>query len=168
MRSLLLFIALAASTARAAPPRPISSPLWLVLEGVYAAPGGEPSRGPGGALRLGYRFTDQLSSAVGFETLFARGGPVTGLSAGFEATLDSTPIAPFLELSLVRADPVSRAGFSLAQRTGFGADWRLSRAVALGAVVRYFSPLDNEAPLGGTSLAGIELAFRLVLIPGAF
>src|SRR5437867_7252294 len=112
--------------AAAAPPQ--GQPrVWLVVEGLYAQPGGDPSRGPGGGLRIGYRLTDQLSSGVGFSTLAARGGPVTAIAAGFEAMLDSTPVAPFIELSVLRVDPSGRAGFSLAQRSGFGADWRTSR-----------------------------------------
>ena len=163
-----LLVLLAAAGTRASPMRAGTQPIWLVLEGLYAAPGGEPSRGGGAGVRAGYRVTDQVSAALGFETLFARGGPVTGISAGFEAMLDSTPIAPFLELSLVRADPFSRAGFSLAQRSGFGADWKLSPAFAVGAVVRYFAPLDAAGPLAGTGIAGIEFGLRIVLVPGAF
>src|SRR5207237_557352 len=117
------FALLCALPAAAAPLRG-QPPVWLVVEGLYAQPGGDPSRGPGAGLRLGYRFTDQLSSAVGFSTLLARGGAVTALAAGFEAMLDSTPVAPFIELSFLRVDPSQRAGFSLAQRSGFGADWR--------------------------------------------
>ena len=154
--------------ARAAPTTSVPNPFWVVLEGLYAAPGGDPSRGPGVGLRLGYRVSDQVSTAIGFETLLARGGPVTGISAGFEAMLDSTPIAPFLELSLVRADPFERAGFSLAQRSGFGADWKLSPACSLGAVVRYFMVLDAAANVSATGLSGLELGVRLVLFPGAF
>ncbi len=82
--------------------------------------------------------------------------------------LDSTPLAPFVELSIVRANPQGRVGYTLAQRTGFGVDYRVSKALALGAVVRYFQPLDNDAPLGGTALAGIEMGLRLVLFPAAF
>jgi hypothetical protein len=156
-----------AGPARAAPLPPREPPFWLVVESLYAAPGADTSRGPGAGLRLGYRINDQVSTAVGFETLFARGGPVTGLSAGFEAMLDITPIAPFFELSLVRADPLERTGFSLAQRTGFGADLRLWRGFSLGAVVRYLSPLDAQVPLSG-SLAGIELGLRFTIVPGAF
>src|SRR5437867_8573744 len=97
-RALVAVLALAAWGAQAAPLPSGKSPVWIALEGIYAEPGGDSSRGPGGGLRLGYRFTDQLSAAVGFSTLFARGGPVTATAAGFEAMLDSTPIAPFLEV----------------------------------------------------------------------
>jgi hypothetical protein len=154
--------------ARASQPARAEAPLWLVVEGLYGSPGNDGSRGPGAAVRAGIRFTDQVSSAIGFETLFARGGPVTGLSAGFEAMLDSTPLAPFFELSVVRTNPSSRVGYTLAQRTGFGADFRVSKTVALGAVVRYFQPLDNDAPLGGTALAGLEMGLRLVLTASIF
>jgi hypothetical protein len=144
-------------------------PVWLALEGLYAQPGPDPTRGAGLGARLGYRLTDQVSTAVGFSTLFSRGGPVTALAAGFEAVLDITPVAPFLELSLLRVDPPGRAGFSLAQRSGFGADLRLTRAMAIGAVVRYVTALDADVPLGlGTGLTGLEFGLRFVFVPGAF
>ncbi len=157
-----LLSAMAGSAVAAQPP------VWVVLEGLYAAPGGDSSRGAGAGFRAGYRVTDQLSAAAGFETLFARGGPVLGGAAGFEAMLDSTPIAPFLEFSLIRAGPASRAGFTLAQRTGFGADWKLSPSFAVGAVVRYFTALDPQGTLGSTGLSGLEFGLRLVLVPAAF
>jgi hypothetical protein len=170
MRTRACLLALcAAALARPAAAAPLprgQPPLWLALEGLYAEPGGDASRGPGAGLRLGYRFTDQFSAVVGFSTLLPRGGPLTNVAAGFEATLDDTPIAPFLELSVLRADPVGRAGFTLAQRTGFGADVRLAPGVAVGAVVRYVTPLDPEPGLSGSSLSGLELGLRLVLVPG--
>src|SRR5437867_9073941 len=69
-RALVAVLALAAWGAQAAPLPRGQSPVWIALEGIYAEPGGDSSRGPGGGLRLGYRFTDQLSAAVGFSTLF--------------------------------------------------------------------------------------------------
>jgi len=149
-------------------PRPRDPPLWLVVEALYAAPGGESSRGPGAGARLGYRITDQVSTAIGFSSLFARGGLVTALAAGFEATLDATPVAPFIELSLVRTDPPERVGFSLAQRSGFGFDWRFARGLSLGLVVRYFAALDaTDAPVAASSMNGIEFGLRLLAVPGA-
>ena len=158
--------AFGAGPARAAPLRPADPRLFLVLEGIYAVPGGEPSRGGGAGLRLGYRVNDQVRFAGGLSSLLSHGQPVTLLSAGFEAVLDATPIAPFLEVSFVRADPVGRVGYSLATRSGFGADWRLSKSLALGAVVRYFTPLDADGPLAGSAANQYEFALRFVVVPG--
>lgn len=167
LRAALLTLTLGTAAHASAPGR--EPPVWLALEGLYAQPGQDPTRGAGLGARIGYRVTDQLSTAAGFSTLLARSGPVTALAAGFEAILDITPVAPFLELSLLRVDPPGRAGFSLAQRSGFGADLRLSRGMAIGAVVRYVTALDADVPLGvGTGLTGLEFGLRLVLVPGAF
>lgn len=161
-------LALAALPALAAPLKAAQPPVWIAVEGLFAQPGADLSRGGGGGLRLGYRITDQISIAGGFATLLAHGRPVTLLAAGLEATLDSTPIAPFLELSILRADPVARTDFTLAQRTGFGADYLIGRGVAIGAVVRYVAPLDPAGTLAASSVRGLELGLRLVLTPGLF
>jgi hypothetical protein len=56
-------------------------------------------------------------------------------------------------------------GYSLAARLGLGADWMFSRATGIGIVVRTYTALnlanDSATP------AGVEGAFRLVLVPGA-
>lgn len=163
----LALLLLAAGPARSAPLRPGEPPVWVAVEGLFGEPGASASRGGGAGLRIGYRLNDQLSTAAGFATLFARGGPVTMLAAGLEATLDSTPISPFLELSVMRADPVGRTGFTLAQRSGFGADLRIKPGVALGAVVRYVTPLDSDGLLLTTGLAGLEFGLRFVFTPAA-
>ena len=154
-----------AGRASAAPLRPSDPALSFVLEGLYGVPGAEASRGAGAGLRVGYRVNDQVQTAAGFSTTLAHGKPVTLLAAGFEAVLDLTPIAPFLELSVVRADPADRVGYSLATRTGFGADYRFSKSMAVGAVLRYFTPLDASGPLVGSLPNQFEFALRLVLIP---
>ena len=161
-------LALAGPPALAASQKPLQPPLWIAVEGLFAQPGADLSRGAGGGLRLGYRITDQISAAGGFATLLAHGSPVTLFALGLEATLDSTPIAPFLELSILRADPVGRTDFTLAQRTGFGADYSLRRGVAIGAVVRYVTPLDSGGTLAASSITGLEFGLRLVLTPGLF
>src|SRR5688572_22153161 len=85
----LAVLALAGPPAGAAPLGARAPRLWLSMEGLFGEPGGDTSRGGGAGLRLGLRLTDQLSMAGGFTTLFARRGVVTGLAAGFEATLDA-------------------------------------------------------------------------------
>ena len=164
----LVALALAALPAFGAPLKPSQPPVWVAVEGIFGQPGADLSRGGGGGLRLGYRITDQISVAGGFSTLLAHGKPVTMAAAGLEATLDSTPIAPFLELSILRADPVSRTDFTLAQRTGFGADYLVGRGVAIGAVVRYVTPLDSGGNLAAAPVAGLEIGLRLVFTPGLF
>ena len=164
----LVALALTGLPAAATSVRPAQPPLWLSVEGLFSQPGADLSRGGGGGLRLGYRITDQISVAGGFSTLLAHNHPITMAAAGLEATLDSTPIAPFLELSILRADPVGRTDFTLAQRTGFGADYLLGRGVAIGAVVRYVTPLDSGGNLAASQLAGLEVGLRLVLTPGLF
>ena len=161
----LALLLLVGGSASAAPLRPGEPPVWVAVEALLGEPGAVGSRGGGAGLRIGYRLNDQLSTAAGFATLFTRGGPVTLLAAGIEATLDATPIAPFLELSVLRADPVGRTGFTLAQRSGFGADFKIKPGVALGAVVRYVTPLDAEGALLTTGLAGLEFGLRFVFTP---
>jgi hypothetical protein len=153
--------------AKAEPLRPGLPPLWLTLEGLFAQPGGDASRGPGAGVGLGYRLADQLAGTASFSTLFAPKGPVTSLAAGFEALLDTTPIAPFLELSLLRVNPVERTGFTVAVRTGFGADLQVARGLSIGAVVRYVTPLDTEIPVTASGFSGLEFGLRFVIAPAA-
>ena len=56
-------------------------------------------------------------------------------SAGAQAVLDATPIAPFLEATLVDLAPKAVAGYAIAARIGFGADWAFLPAWALGLAI---------------------------------
>lgn len=144
------------------------------LETAYLQPEGDSSsRGGGAGLSLGYRLTDQLSAVGGASasllwSLPAGGGPrqtqrLTMISAGLEALLDATPVAPFLELCMVRLLPGSAAGYSLATRTSLGADWLFAAPFALGLAVRTLTPLDG--PGGVTAVGGTEIALRFTWRP---
>jgi len=144
------------------------------METSYLQPQGDAtSRGGGAGFSLGYRLTDQLSAVGGASASLLwstppDGGPrerhrLTMLSAGLEALLDATPIAPFLDLSLVRLLPGSAAGYSLATRVSLGADWRFAAPFALGLAFRNLTPLDNSGAVSG--LGGAEVALRLTWLP---
>jgi hypothetical protein len=159
----------------AAPLRPGAPALALRLETAYVDPGDSSARGGGAGISAGYRLTDQLSVVAGASRsrlwlLPPGGGPrqsrsLSMISAGLEALLDATPIAPFLELCMVRLMPEHAAGYSLAVRTALGADWRLAPAFAVGLAVRTLSPLDG---IGGlTAVGGTEIAARFTWMPGA-
>ena len=167
----MLFLAL----LLAAPLRPGDAALSVRLETAYLQPDNDSSsRGGGAGLSLGYRLTDQLSATGGASasllwSLPAAGGPrnrqrLTMVFAGLEALLDVTPIAPFLELCMVRLLPESAAGYSLAARTSLGADWLFAERFALGLSVRTLTPLDTAG--GVTALAGTEIALRFIWTPG--
>jgi hypothetical protein len=96
----------------------------------------------------------------------APGGGIGSLALGLQATLDATPVSPYLEVAMVDLSNRATLGYSLAARTGVGADWMFSRAAGLGVVVRTYAAFDpvNDNP----TVAGVEAAFRLVLNPGAF
>jgi len=159
----------------AAPLRPGEAALSVRLETAYLQPDVDASRRGGGAgLSLGYRLTDQLSVVGGASASLlwfppGAGGArqtqrVTMASAGLEALLDTTPIAPFLELCMVRLFPEGAAGYSLATRTSLGADWLFSAPFALGLVVRTLTPLDSP---GGVTALGAEVALRFTWTPAA-
>jgi len=158
----------------AAPLRPGDAALSVRVETAYVQPDGDSSaRGGGAGVSLGYRLTDQLSAVAGASrsllwVLPAAGGPrqsqpLTMASAGVEALLDATPIAPFLEFCVVRLLPESAAGYSLATRTSVGADWRISAPFAVGLAVRTLTPLDGS---GVSALGGLEIALRFTWLPG--
>jgi len=158
----------------AAPLRPGEAALSVRLETAYLQPDGDSSsRGGGAGLSLGYRLTDQLSAVGGASasllwSLPAAGGPrqtqhLTMVFGGLEALLDATPIAPFLELCVVRLLPESAAGYSLATRTSLGADWLFAERFALGLAVRTLTPLDT--PGGVTALGGTEIGLRFTWTP---
>jgi hypothetical protein len=158
----------------AAPLRPGDAALSVRLETAYVQPGDAATRRGGGAgLAVGYRLTDQLSAVGGASASLLWSAPdavgtrqrqhLAMLSAGLEALLDATPVAPFLELCVVRLLPESAAGYSLATRTSVGADWLFSAPFALGIAVRTLTPLD--APGGVDALGGIEVALRFTWTP---
>ena len=65
---------------------------------------------------------------------------------------------------MVLLGPERTAGYSLAVRTGLGADWRVTPAFAIGLSVRTLTPLDGTAT---TAAAGAELVLRMVLTPAS-
>jgi hypothetical protein len=158
----------------AAPLRAGDAPVSLRIETIYLQPDIDAStRGGGAGASLAYRLTDQLSAIAGAsESLLWL--PVAGaqresqhltmLAAGLEGLLDATPIAPFLEASIVRLIPRT-VGYSVALRTALGADWRFAPPVALGLAVRVLTPLDRTPD--ATVTAGAEVAVRLTWIPGS-
>jgi hypothetical protein len=160
----------------AAPLRPGDPALSVRLETAYLQPDGDSSsRGGGAGLSLGYRLTDQLKAVGGASASLlwsvpAGGGPrqrqrLAMISAGLEALLDATPVAPFLELSVVRLLPEAAAGYSLATRTSLGADWLFAAPFALGLAVRQLTPLDGPGSV--TALSGTEIALRFTWTPAS-
>ena len=152
------------------------SPLSLRFEASYLQPTStDVARGLGAGLGASYRLTDQISvvASASQNVVWTRNGQPAGtqrisrslalLSAGAMAVLDSTPVSPFLEATLVEMAPHDVAGYSLAARFALGADWAFLRAWALGLAVRSFSPLD--APGGISALGGAEIAARLIWTP---
>lgn len=162
LAALTLLVSLPTAAAPLAPGAPR---LALRLEGIC----GQPStlfgvRGGAGA-GLGYRLTDQLWLTADGARRAAPGGGIGSLAVGLQATLDSTPVAPYLELAVVDFTNRKALGYSLATRTSVGADWQATRAVALGLVVRTYAAFDPQD--GSDKLAGLEAAVRLVFTPGA-
>ena len=150
----------------AAPLRPGEGALSVRLEMAYLQPDSGIQGGTAG-LALAYRLTDQLSVVGGASAglLSPNSQRLTMASAGLEALLDSTPLAPFLELCVVRLLPESAAGYSLATRTSLGADFRIARAFAVGLAVRTLTPLDGAG--GISALGGTEIALRFTWTPAA-
>jgi hypothetical protein len=160
--SLLLLLAL---PAVAAPLPPGTPQLAMRLEGVFGQPTTQLGVRGGGGVGAGWRLTDQLWIIGDASQRAAPGGGISALAIGLSATLDMTPIAPFFEIAVVDLSNRKALGYSLATRTGLGADWQLSRATALGIVVRTYSAFDPED--GNDTVAGLEAALRLVFTPGA-
>jgi len=153
---------LLAFPAVAAPLSPGAPQLQLRLEGIFGQPTNLlPVRG-GGGVGLGYRMTDQLWLIGDAAQRAAPGGGIGSLAVGLQATLDALPVAPYLELAIVRLTNSEALGYSLATRVGVGADWPFTRGVALGLVVRTYTPFDGT----DSAVAGIEAAVRLVITPG--
>ena len=158
----LVFLALpvaAAPLGRDAPQ------LQIRLDGIFGQPTTLLGVRGGGGVGLGYRMTDQLWLIADAAGRPAPRGGIASVAAGLQATLDATPIAPFLELAIVQLSNRAALGYSLATRTGLGADWAFSRAMALGLVVRTYTPFDPVD--SNATLAGLEAVVRLVLTPGA-
>jgi hypothetical protein len=108
--------------------------------------------------------SDQIWLVADAAQRAAPGGGIGSLAVGLQATLDALPVSPYLEVTIVRLTNHDVLGYSLATRTGLGADWAFSRAMALGIVVRTYTPFD---PGNNPTLAGVEAALRLVFTPGA-
>ena len=161
----LLAALLAGLPVDGAPLRPGLPQLTLELEGQAAQPGGDRSRGFGLGLALAWRLTDQLSVTGAVTELVSRAGPVSTLGFGLRALLDSTPIAPFLEIQVVQLGPMATTGYQLATRIGGGADVRFSQAFAIGLAVRTLTPVDPST-LSTSPAAGLEVALRAVITPG--
>jgi hypothetical protein len=161
----LLAAVLVAFPAAAAPLPPGTPQLQLRLEGLFGRP--TTNLGVRGGLGVGaaFRMTDQLWVFGDAAHRAAPGGGIGSLALGLQATLDATPISPYLEVAMVDLSNRSALGYSLAARTGVGADWMFSRAAGIGLVVRTYAAFDpvNDNP----TVAGLEAAFRLVINPGA-
>jgi hypothetical protein len=160
-----LVLLLLALPAAAAPLRPGTPQLSLRLEGLFGQPTTLLGARAGAAVGVGYRLTDQLSLTGDLGQRAAPGGGIASVAIGLQAVLDALPILPYLELAMVQFTNRRALGYSLATRTGAGADWQITPRVALGLVVRTYAAFDPEA--GYDTLAGLEAALRLVFIPGA-
>jgi len=161
------FAALLLALPAAAAPLPPGSPhLQLRLEGLFGQPTTQLGARGGGAIGVGYRMTDQLWLVGDAGQRAAPGGGIASLAFGLQATLDSTPISPYVEVAVADLTNRKEAGYSLATRFGLGADWMFARGAGIGLVVRTYTALDPENDR--STVAGVEAAFRLVFTPGAF
>jgi hypothetical protein len=128
--------------------------------------GGEPTSllGPRAGVGLGvaFRLADQLSLVADGQSRPAPGGGIHSLALGLSATLDITPVEPYIEVAVATLTNRAALGYSLAARTGAGADVPLGRRFAVGVVVRTYTPFN-----GDTAVAGFEAALRLSYTPGA-
>jgi hypothetical protein len=161
----LVAAVLVAFPAAAAPLRPGMPQLQLRLEGLVGQPTTNLGVRIGLAAGAAWRMTDQLWIFGDAGQRAAPGGGIGSLALGLQATLDVTPISPYLEVAMVDLSNRAALGYSLAARTGLGADWMFSRAAGIGVVVRTYTAFDpvNDNP----TVAGVEAAFRLVINPGA-
>ncbi len=163
MRGLLLLLL---AFPAAAAPLPAGSPqLQLRAEGIFGQPTNLLGARGGGGLGVGWRLTDQVWLIGDAAQRAAPGGGIGSLAFGLQATLDMTPIAPYVELAIVDLTNHAVLGYSLATRTGLGADWSFRKDLAVGIVVRTYTPFDPEA--NNSTIAGLEAALRLVFTPGA-
>ncbi|GAC1336410.1 MAG: hypothetical protein NVS2B9_12330 [Myxococcales bacterium] len=156
-----LLLGVAAGGARAAAAE--TPAVAVALFAVASQPGDARSRGLGAGAAVRYRLTDQLGATADVARVAARDGGFTAVGAGFQAVLDSTPIAPFLALSLVGLGPRKVSQVAFASRLGAGADVRLSRWLSLGLEARRLTPLSGAA--GPALDGGTEVLLRMVLFP---
>jgi hypothetical protein len=161
----LLAALLFAFPAAAAPLASGTPRLQLRLEGLVGQPNTDFATRAGGGLGAGFRLTDQLWVVADFASRAAPGGGINSVAAGLQATLDATPISPYLELAMVEFVSHEGLGYSLATRTGAGADWMFSRAMGVGVAVRIYTALDPQP--GSPTVAGFEGALRFIYTPGA-
>lgn len=139
-----------------------SPPFSVALLGVVSQPAGPSSRGAGAGAAFGYRITDRLNLAVDLARLDSPAGAFTTAGAGLQAVLDSTPISPYLALSLVILGPQAVTQAGLAARTAAGAEVRITRAISVGLEARRLAPLSGS---GQAQVSGTEVALRLSLFP---
>ena len=159
-----MLLLLLAFPAAAAPLPRDAAQLQIRLEGLFGQPTNLLGVRGGGGVGAGFRMTDQLWLIGDAAQRAAPGGGIGSLAFGLQATLDALPVTPYLELAIVQLSNRTALGYSLATRTGAGVDWAFARGLALGLVVRTYTPLD---PVDGSStLAGLEAALRLVITPG--
>jgi hypothetical protein len=152
----------------AAAPLPAGAPqLQLRLDSVVGQPTTRLGVRFGGGVGAAWRLTDQLSIFADAAQRAAPGGGIGSVAAGLQAILDATPISPYVEVAIVDLSHRAVVGYSLATRTGLGADWMFSRAAGIGVVFRTYTALDPEKDYKA-SLAGVEGAVRLILNPGGF
>ncbi len=162
MRALLLILVVV--PAAAAPLPRDAAQFQIRLEGLFGQPTNLLGVRGGGGVGLGYRVTDQLWLVADAAQRAAPGGGIGSVAAGLQATLDDLPVTPWLELTIVRLTNRAALGYSLATRTGLGADWAFSRTMAVGIAVRTYTPFDPEG--NNAALAGFEAAVRLTFTPG--
>jgi len=156
---------LIAFPAAAAPLPPGTPQLQLRFEGLFGQPTTLLGARGGGGLGFGWRLTDQLWVIGDAAQRAAPNGGIGSVAVGLQATLDMTPISPYVEVTIVELTNHDVLGYSLATRTGLGADWSFRKDLAIGVVVRTYTPFDPEA--NNATLAGLEAALRLVFTPGA-
>lgn len=164
MRTALAILLSFPALAGAAPLSDGAPRLQLRLEAL----GGQPTtllggRG-GGAFGLAYRLSDQIWLVGDAGTRAAPNGGAFSMGAGLQATFDITPIEPYIEVLIVDFPNKDALGYSLATRTGLGADYKFASGWRVGLVVRTyaaFDPVDNDS-----ALAGYEAALRFSFMPG--
>jgi len=162
----LAAIVLFALPAAAAPIPPGSPRFELRMEGLFGQPTTRLGSRGGGALGIAWRLTDQLAVIGDAGARFAPGGGIGSLAFGLQATLDATPIAPWLEVAVVDLSNRRAVGYTLATRTGIGADWMFSRGMGIGLLVRTYTAFDPEDD--NPTVAGVEGAIRLIVTSAAF
>ena len=168
LRALVIFT-LFALPVRAASLRPQTPALSLRFEGLFGQPTGLLGVRGGAAFGLGYRLSDQLAIVADAAQRAAPHGGISSFAFGIQATLDATPVAPYIEVAVVTLGPQKTLGYSLAIRTGLGADYRVTHAWAIGLVVRTLIAGDANTNLQGNvvTTGGTEAAFRFTFTPGA-